>query len=184
MSRSGNKMASFLHTAGRKASTREGEVALASDPADWPGDAHVVFIGHVRSPWTSRDDCPKNMNRARERGSGASVEIGAEFRPGLADLDAASHVIVLTWLNFAPRNLIVQKPSHAPQPKGVFALRSPARPNPVGLHIARLVALDCDAGRLSLDAIDVLDGTPVIDVKPYYASIDSFPEAVVEPRGK
>jgi tRNA-Thr(GGU) m(6)t(6)A37 methyltransferase TsaA len=99
--------------------------------------------------------------------------------PGLAGLEHVSHVAVLTWLDRSARNLIVQKPRHAPRPKGVFALRSPARPNPVGLHIARLVGLDADAGILTLDAIDVLDGTPIIDIKPYYASTDSVPEATV-----
>jgi tRNA-Thr(GGU) m(6)t(6)A37 methyltransferase TsaA len=184
MSLSGKEMTPFLQMDDNKPAMREGELALASDPADMPGNAHVIFIGRIRSPWTSRDDCPKNMNRARERGGPATVEIDADFRPGLADLDAASHVIILTWLDRAPRNLIVQKPRHAPRPKGVFSIRSPARPNPVGLHIARLTALDSEAGRLTLDAIDVLDGTPVIDVKPYYASIDSFPEAVTERSGK
>lgn len=177
-------MTPFSHAKDRNASMREGEVELESDLAERPADAHLFFIGRVRSPWTSRDDCPKNMNAARERGGAASVEIDGAFRPGLADLDAASHVIILTWLNFAPRNLIVQKPRHAPQPKGVFSIRSPARPNPVGLHVARLVAVDREAGQLTLDAIDVLDGTPVIDIKPYYASIDSFPEAVTDRRGR
>jgi tRNA-Thr(GGU) m(6)t(6)A37 methyltransferase TsaA len=84
---------------------------------------------------------------------------------------------VLSWLGFAPRNLIVQKPRHAAAAKGVFALRSPARPNPIGLHVAKLVALDAEAGSLTLDAIDAFDGTPVVDIKPYFASIDSFPDA-------
>jgi tRNA (Thr-GGU) A37 N-methylase len=76
----------------------------------------------------------------------------------------------------------VQKPRHAAEPKGVFSLRSPARPNPVGLHVARLTGLDIEAGRLEVDAIDVLDGTPVIDIKPYYASIDAFPDATIAGR--
>jgi tRNA (Thr-GGU) A37 N-methylase len=78
----------------------------------------------------------------------------------------------------------VQKPRHAAEPKGVFSLRSPARPNPVGLHVAKLVALDIEAGRIGIDAIDVLDGTPVIDIKPYYASTDAFPEATIAGRGE
>lgn len=157
--------------------TREGEVQLADDPATQPGDGHVVFIGRIRSPWTSRQDCPKNMAAAREKGGGGSVEIALPFRAGLAGLEAASHVVLLSWLHHAPRNLIVQKPRHAEIAKGTFALRSPARPNPVGLHIARLIALDGDSGILTLDAIDVLDGTPLIDVKPYFASTDSIPDA-------
>jgi tRNA-Thr(GGU) m(6)t(6)A37 methyltransferase TsaA len=119
------------------------------------------------------------MAQARERAAPASVEVAPDYRPGLAGLEGASHVAILTWLDRSARNLIVQKPRHAPRPKGVFALRSPARPNPVGLHIARLSGVDLDAGVLTLEAIDVLDGTPVIDIKPYYASTDSVPEATV-----
>ncbi|MDP3897183.1 MAG: tRNA (N6-threonylcarbamoyladenosine(37)-N6)-methyltransferase TrmO [Mesorhizobium sp.] len=156
---------------------RDGEVQLANDPAAMQGDGQVVFIGRIRSPWTSRETCPKNMARAREQGGGGSVEIAPAYREGLAGLEHTSHVVLLSWLHHAPRNLIVQKPRHAVVAKGTFALRSPARPNPVGLHIARLVGLDVAAGILTLDAIDVLDGTPLIDVKPYFASTDSIPDA-------
>ncbi|MDQ6433431.1 tRNA (N6-threonylcarbamoyladenosine(37)-N6)-methyltransferase TrmO [Mesorhizobium sp. LHD-90] len=159
---------------------RGGEVALADDPAQRTGDAHLVFIGLVRSPWARRDDCPKNMREARERGQPASVEIATEFRDGLRELSAASHIVLLTWLHHAPRNLIVQKPRHAAESKGVFALRSPARPNPVGMHVARLLNIDEAAGVLVLEGIDVLDGTPVIDVKPYFATTDAVPEASYE----
>jgi tRNA-Thr(GGU) m(6)t(6)A37 methyltransferase TsaA len=162
---------------------REGETALDRDPAAMAADAHLVFIGRIRSPWKTRADCPKNMAAARASGLQASVEIEQQYRPGLDGLAGTSHVVILSWLGFAPRNLIIQKPRHAAAAKGVFALRSPARPNPVGLHVARLVALDADAGVLTLDAIDALDGTPVVDVKPYFASIDSFPDAV-PPRHK
>lgn len=159
---------------------REGEHPLAQDPAAMPGDGHVVFIGRIRSPWTTREDCPKNMRAAREQGGGATVEIEDAYRPGLQGLGRASHVVVLTWLQHAPRNLIIQKPRHTSDAKGVFGLRSPARPNPVGLHIARLLKLDIETGTLTLDAIDALDGTPVIDLKPYIPSVDAYPDAVFE----
>ena len=157
---------------------RDGEIRMAQDPALLPGNAHVVFIGRVRSPWLERADCPKNMAAAREKGGGASVEIEAPYRTGLQGLERFSHVAVLTGLDRSRRDLIVQKPRHAERPSGVFALRSPARPNPVGLHIARLLSVDVDAGLLRLEAIDVLDDTPVIDVKPYFASTDAVPDAV------
>ncbi|MEW9804885.1 tRNA (N6-threonylcarbamoyladenosine(37)-N6)-methyltransferase TrmO [Mesorhizobium sp. ZMM04-5] len=156
---------------------REGEIALDKDPAAMAPDAGVVFIGRIRSPWTTRADCPRNMAAARAAGRQATIEIAPPYRAGLGGLGGTSHVVVLSWLGRAARNLIIQKPRHAAEPKGVFALRSPARPNPVGLHVAGLVALDAAAGLLTLDAIDVLDGTPVIDLKPYFASIDSFPDA-------
>lgn len=159
------------------AERREGERRLALDPAAMPGDGHVVFVGIVRSPWRGRANCPKNMAAARERDRRAFVDIAAPYREGLAGLAAGRHVLLLTWLHMAPRDLIVQKPRHAAGATGVFSLRSPARPNPIGLHVARLVALDQETGRLTLDAIDVLDGTPVIDVKPYFSSTDSVPDA-------
>ncbi|MBD0414700.1 tRNA (N6-threonylcarbamoyladenosine(37)-N6)-methyltransferase TrmO [Tianweitania sp. Rool2] len=161
---------------------REGEVRLERDPAQMAPDASVVFIGHVVSPWKLREECPKNMRAARETGKAARVQIDSAYRPGLAGLERASHAVVLTWLDRSPRNLIVQKPRHAADVKGVFGLRSPARPNPIGLHVARLLSLDIAAGILEIDAIDVLDGTPIVDLKPYMPSIDAFPDAVVDGR--
>jgi tRNA-Thr(GGU) m(6)t(6)A37 methyltransferase TsaA len=157
---------------------RRGEIALSFDPATLSAEAGLVFIGRVRSPWKTRAECPKNVREARERGPHqATVEIDAPYRPGLAGLSGVPQIFLLTWLHGAQRNLIVQKPRHAVQPKGVFALRSPVRPNPVGLHAVRLLALDEAAGLLTIDAVDVLDGTPLIDVKPYFPSVDVFPDA-------
>jgi tRNA-Thr(GGU) m(6)t(6)A37 methyltransferase TsaA len=158
---------------------RPGEIELPFDPQETAWDARLVFIGRVRSPWTDRQHCPKNMAAARATGAPAAVEIDAAWREGLAGLENVSHVAILTWLDRSARNLIVQQPRHAKSPRGVFALRSPARPNPVGLHIVRLTGIDLVTGLLHLEAIDVLDGTPVIDVKPYYASTDAVPEATV-----
>lgn len=161
---------------------RDGEQRLEIDPAGMAPDDHLLFIGRIVSPWTSREGCPKNMRQARETGQKATILIDEPFRPGLQNLDRASHVVILSWLHHAPRNLIVQKPRHASEPKGVFSLRSPARPNPIGLHVAKLVAVNVEAGRIGIDAIDLLDGTPVIDIKPYYASTDAFPEATIAGR--
>jgi tRNA-Thr(GGU) m(6)t(6)A37 methyltransferase TsaA len=162
---------------------RDGEERMDVDPAAKPEDGHIVFIGRVASAWTKREDCPRNMRAARETGKPASVVIDAPYRSGLRGLETASHVIVLTWLHHSPRDLIVQKPRHATEAKGVFALRSPVRPNPVGLHVVRLVSLDVEKGKLELEAIDALDGTPVIDLKPYFASVDAVPDATVTRSG-
>ncbi|WP_157015932.1 tRNA (N6-threonylcarbamoyladenosine(37)-N6)-methyltransferase TrmO [Mesorhizobium xinjiangense] len=161
---------------------REGEIELDEDPGAFAADARLAFIGRVVSPWTSREDCPKNMAAAREARRGAFIEIAAPYRPGLAGLSRFSHAIVLTWFDRAARNLIVQTPRHASEPRGVFGLRSPVRPNPIGLHVVRLVGIDETSGRVEIDAIDVLDGTPVVDLKPYFPSIDAFADAATGER--
>ena len=156
-----------------------GEVFLADDPAVAGGDAHVVFIGRVRSAWTRDTPRPKNPREARERGGAARLEIGAAYRPALLGLERFSHVVVLAWLHEADRRALVIHPPHADAPRGVFALRSPVRPNPIGLTVARLLKVNAEAGIVEIDAIDFLDGTPLIDVKPYRPGIDAVPDAVV-----
>lgn len=159
--------------------SRPGEIMLADDPAEARAGAHLVFIGQVRSPWTREAPRPKNPTEARERGGVARLEIDAPFRPALRGLDRFSHVMVLAWLHEADRRALVIHPPHADAPRGVFALRSPVRPNPIGLTVARLSKVDAEAGIVEIDAIDFLDGTPLIDVKPYRPGIDAVPDAVV-----
>ncbi|MFE0015124.1 tRNA (N6-threonylcarbamoyladenosine(37)-N6)-methyltransferase TrmO [Mesorhizobium sp. NPDC059054] len=161
---------------------RDGEETLEQDPATLPSDGHIVFIGHVLSPWKDRSSCPKNMRAARETIQPASLQIDQPYRAGLVGLERTSHIHVLTWMHHAPRNLIVQKPRHATEATGVFALRSPVRPNPIGLHSVRLVSLDVETGRIEIEAIDVLDGTPVIDIKPYFPSVDVLADALMPNR--
>ena len=158
---------------------REGEQELGFDPAA----ARRRRPHRVHRPGPLALDDARRLPEEHGRGARAadkpprwsSIE---PYRRGLDGLERASHVVILTWLDRAGRNLIVQKPRHAGAASGVFALRSPARPNPIGLHIAQAgLASTSKTGMLALDAIDALDGTPVIDVKPYFASIDSVPEA-------
>jgi tRNA-Thr(GGU) m(6)t(6)A37 methyltransferase TsaA len=159
---------------------RPGEIRSTVDPARQPGDARLVFIGRARTPWTSREDCPKNLRQARERGGAASIEIDAAWRAGLRDLVAGEAIVVLTWLDQARRDVLVQAPRHRESVVGVFSLRSPVRPNPIGLHVVRLLSLDGEAGRLDLDALDCLDGTPVLDLKPWRQSVDVPPDGAGE----
>lgn len=156
---------------------REGEERLAADPAVLAPDAGIVFIGRVSSPWSERAGCPKNMRDAAARGGGGRIDVAPPYRSGLRGLDRYSHLVLLSWLDRSPRDLIVQKPRHAETARGTFALRSPVRPNPIGLHVVRVLGIDVEAGRIDLEAIDLLDGTPVVDVKPYFASTDSIPDA-------
>lgn len=161
---------------------RRDERKLAEDPAEMAADGHVVFIGRISSPWSLRQECPKNMQAARERNAPARLALDPAYRDGLAGLEGYSHIHILTWLHHSPRNLIVQKPRHATGAKGVFALRSPARPNPIGLHTAKVLRIDPATGIIDLDAIDVLDETPVLDIKPYFPSVDAIADAGIPNR--
>ncbi len=155
--------------------TRPGEIAAAIDPAEAANDARLIFIGRIRSPWRQRSGCPKNLREARERGKHATIRIDPPWRPGLVGLDAGSHVVVLYWMDRARRDLIVQNPKHTDGTSGVFSLRSPVRPNPIALAVVKVLALDIAEGTMEIDAIDCLDGSPVLDIKPYIPGIDIAP---------
>ena len=151
---------------------RPGEIAAAIDPEQEAQDAGLIFIGRVNSPWRRQSGCPKNLREARQRGRPATIRIDAPWRPGLDGLDAGSHVVVLYWMDRARRDLIVQNPKHMDGTRGVFSLRSPVRPNPIALAVVKVLALDIAEGTMEIDAIDCLDGTPVLDIKPYIPGID------------
>src|SRR3954470_17783028 len=146
---------------GMSSQIRPGEIRASDDPASAADDARLIFIGRARTPWTSKESCPKNLREARERGRGASVEIDSNWRAGLRDLSPGDAVIVLTWLDRARRDLVVQAPRHRATTSGVFSIRSPVRPNPIGLHVVRIVSLDLTAGMIEVDGLDCLDNTPV-----------------------
>jgi tRNA-Thr(GGU) m(6)t(6)A37 methyltransferase TsaA len=150
---------------------REGEqaVELPAKP-----DASLYFIGRIRTPWKERMDCPKN---ARESDAICTVELDQHWVDGLKDVETCSHIILLYWMDKSPRNLVRQVPGHYGEPHGTFALRSPARPNPIAISVVRLLRLE--NGILSVIGLDCLDGTPLLDIKPYFASTDSVPDAVV-----
>src|SRR5918997_1303392 len=150
---------------------REGERSI-----DLPDsfDAGLFFIGRIHTPWRSRRDCPKNGS---ESDAVCTIEVEARYADGLKDLDTVSHVIVLYWMDRAPPNLVLQRPRPYGETRGVFALRSPARPNPIALSVAELVRID--GPRLEVRGLDCLDGTPLLDLKPYFPSTDAKPFAEV-----
>ena len=89
----------------------------------------------------------------------------------------ARHLVVLYWMDRARRDLVVQVPRHYGVGRGTFALRTPARPNPIAMSVARLLRVE--GQRLTVIGLDCLDDTPLLDLKPYFASTDAVPEAVV-----
>lgn len=153
---------------------RPGEVALSFDPARIADDAHLRFIGRLRSPW-ARGNCPKNLREARELGGEFRAEIDLPFRPGLQGLVAGMPVILLYWTGLARRDMIVLHPSHREDPTGVFALRAPSRPNPIAVAVVRLVTVDFATGVLEVDALDAFDGTQLLDIKPWLPTVDVPP---------
>lgn len=152
---------------------RPGETRLDALPPHADG---VVFIGHIRSPWTL-GDAPKNLRQARERGIAARLEIAAPFRPGLEGVSPGDGLILLYWTAAAPRDLIRQHPRHRDTPTGTFALRSPARPNPIALGVVRCLSVDVATGIVGIDATDAIDGTPLLDIKPHIPAVDTLPPA-------
>ncbi len=154
-----------------RAALRAGEVAVAL-PKEF--DASLYYIGRIRTPWRRREDCPKNI---RESDAVCTVEVDPRWVRGLAGLETASHVWLLYWMDQARRDLVLQAPRHYAEQRGTFALRSPVRPNPIAIAVARLIRIE--GNTLTVVGVDCLDNTPLLDIKPYFASTDSVPDAQV-----
>jgi tRNA-Thr(GGU) m(6)t(6)A37 methyltransferase TsaA len=150
---------------------RPGEIAVAL-PERY--DASLYYIGRIRTPWTRLDDCPKN---ARESQAVCTIELDPRWAQALSGVESCSHLVVLYWMDKSRRDLVVQVPRHYGTGRGTFALRSPARPNPIAVSVVRLLGIE--GTRLKVVGLDCLDNTPLIDIKPYFASTDAVGEAVV-----
>ena len=150
---------------------RDGEIAVEL-PAQF--EASLYFIGRIRTPWKRRDDCPKN---ARESEAICTLEVDPRWAQALTGVETCSHLVVLYWMNRSRRDLVLQVPRTYGSGRGTFALRSPARPNPIAMSVVKLVGVE--GSRLSVVGLDCLDDTPLLDIKPYFASTDAFADAVV-----
>jgi tRNA-Thr(GGU) m(6)t(6)A37 methyltransferase TsaA len=130
-------------------------------------------IGQIRSPFTQREQTPIQPYRSQAAGR---VEVLPAYADGLKDLEGFSHIILLyVFHRAAPGYDLTVVPFLDDEPKGVFATRYPRRPNPIGLSVVRLAGRE---GRvLQVDGIDVLDGTPLLDIKPYAPPFDAYPDA-------
>lgn len=126
-------------------------------------------IGYVRSPIRSVEEAPRFYT---EGAPNAFLEVYPRFRPALTGLRVGGEVIVLTWLHLARRDVLKTHPrgDRSRPLEGVFHTRSPGRPNPIGLHRCRILAVRRDG--LRLGPIEVVDGTPVLDLKRVVAEAD------------
>jgi tRNA-Thr(GGU) m(6)t(6)A37 methyltransferase TsaA len=125
-------------------------------------------IGYIRSPYKETSAIPKGLGAKHD--AEGSIELLREFAAGLKDIEGFSHLFVLWEFDRADGfDLIAHPPTDARRPHGVFATRSPRRPNPIGLTVVELLGRDGVA--LNVRGVDMLDGTPVLDIKPYLSSI-------------
>ncbi len=115
---------------------------------------------------------PKNTAQSDAEGR---VELDPRYAQGLKELQLYSHAILLYWMDKARRDLIEQVPAYLGHPRGTFALRSPVRPNPISVGVVEVVRIE--GGTLVVRKVDCVDGTPLVDIKPYFASTDSIPSA-------
>jgi tRNA-Thr(GGU) m(6)t(6)A37 methyltransferase TsaA len=128
-------------------------------------------IGVIHSPFREPKGTP--IQPAAAKGIEGQVELFPEYEPGLRDLDGFSHIILLYHFHLAKPGPLQRKPYMDSQNRGVFAMRGPSRPNPIGLSIVQL--LKVDKQHLTIQDVDIIDGTPLLDIKPYVPAFDTRP---------
>lgn len=124
-------------------------------------------IGVVRTPFTDTSQIP--MGRGAKHDADGVLEILPEYELGLTDVEGFSHVFVLWVFDRSDGSELMTTPPTDTRPHGVFATRSPFRPNPIGLTVVRVTGRE--GNRLLVSGVDMLDGTPILDIKPYLSSI-------------
>jgi tRNA-Thr(GGU) m(6)t(6)A37 methyltransferase TsaA len=130
----------------------------------------IIFkpIGIIHSPFSRLAEMP--IQPASERSAPGTVEIFPEFAAGLKDLDGFSHIYLIYYLHKAHFSGLTVTPFLDDEPRGLFATRAPNRPNPIGLSLVKLTRIEGNI--LFVENLDVLDGTPLLDIKPYVASFE------------
>jgi len=132
----------------------------------------IVFkpIGYIKSPYKTTSEIPRQSTFSVDKT--AEIEINEEYIDGLIGLDDYLHIIILFHFHKSAgrSNLTVLRPGTGPGPRGVFATRSPHRPNGIGLSIVELIKMK--GNKLLIKGVDMLDGTPVLDIKPYFEGLN------------
>lgn len=125
-------------------------------------------IGIIHSPFKELDGMPIQPSGAL--GIKGTVELFAEYLPGLKDIDGFSHIILLYHFHLSEKYALEVKPFLDDEIHGIFAMRAPARPNPIGISVVRLVGVEDNI--LQIEDVDIADGTPLLDIKPYVPDFD------------
>jgi tRNA (adenine37-N6)-methyltransferase len=138
-------------------------------------NVELRIIGRARTPWRRREDAPYQPVASRD--ATGVLEIAPEYREALADLDGFGRIwIVFLFHRSGGWGPKVRPPRGGPK-RGLFATRAPDRPSPIGLSNVALEAVDVATGELRVAGIDLLDETPLVDLKPYLPMVDAWPEA-------
>jgi tRNA (adenine37-N6)-methyltransferase len=137
----------------------------------------VRRIGTLHTPWRRIAECPRN-GRQPDPAPVCTAQVLPEFLAGLGSVEGFSHLILLYWLGQAMQPRLTFTPPFDPQPRGVFSTRAPFRPNPIGLSVVVFDGFD-GPDRLKVRYLDCLDGTPLLDIKPYLPTTDSEPNATM-----
>jgi tRNA-Thr(GGU) m(6)t(6)A37 methyltransferase TsaA len=124
----------------------------------------IKYIGKVHSSLTKIEDCPLQES---ENAPEALIEIFPDFLKGVRNIKPGSEIVLLTWLHQADRSVIecIPRREYGSPPVGVFSTRSPDRPNPIGIHKVKVISVEAN-GLIKVSALEVLDQTPLIDIKP------------------
>jgi tRNA-Thr(GGU) m(6)t(6)A37 methyltransferase TsaA len=125
-------------------------------------------IGIIHSPFKSREDTPIQPSRSRATGQ---VEVFKEYQEGLDDIEGFSHIILIYWFHNSEGYVLKVNPFLDDTLRGVFATRAPNRPNQIGISVVKL--LERNENILYVEGIDVLDGTPLLDIKPHVPDFES-----------
>jgi tRNA-Thr(GGU) m(6)t(6)A37 methyltransferase TsaA len=139
------------------------------------GEVELRIIGRARTPWTRREDAPHQPTAAPD--AEGVIELLPEYAPALADLAGFGRVWLISLLDRSRGFATKVKPPRGGPKRGVLATRAPNRPSQIGLTCVVLQEVDVARGRLVVRGIDLLDGTPILDVKPYLPSVDAYPDA-------
>jgi tRNA-Thr(GGU) m(6)t(6)A37 methyltransferase TsaA len=126
--------------------------------------AQLKFIGTIHSPLKNLQDCPLQES---ENAPPVTLEIFSEFSEGIKDMNVGEKIILFTWLDKGDRSVLSTRPRNDPNAPmtGVFSTRSPSRPNPIGIHFATVTSV-LPSNKLQVSALEVLDQTPIVDIKP------------------
>jgi len=135
---------------------------------DYAGKYKMEIIGIIHTPFTTLEDMPIQPKGAKE--VIGTIEINEQFVQGLEDLDGFSHIYLLYEFHMAPKTALKVTPFMDTSRRGIFATRSPLRPNHIGLSLVMLKKIEDNI--ITVQGIDVLDGTPLLDIKPYIAAFD------------